>query len=537
MSGQLIPSPGRRGLPLFLSRRRGVGFLSLVLLACLAVSWFPWTSADASRPSAATPFTLNPTSGPPGTSISASLIFAGGRYVGLTSTITFDSTPVGSAVLAQCPSATDDVGFGAVCTGQTVTITAPQNATPGAHTVTAMVPANPAGGQAVNFTATFTVTAPQTPPSLILNPTSGAAGSLDSVSLIGLLNSASPQTAVLTFDGASLGQQAIAACQGNLQGAGGSGFGALCTGSAVNVQIPAKALPGPHTVTATISSPPGVAALPNTVVSATFTVVQAVPPSLVLNPTSGPGGSTTSVSVINLPANTVQLNAVVTFDTTQIDQQPISTCSAAGSGAGFGALCTGNTVNDVVPAAAQPGPHTVTATITYPSNAQLAPITLSAVYTVTAGAATATTTATSTPIPGATATATVTSTPIPGVTAIPPTNTPIPVAPTATNTATATPAPQPFLILVAPNFAFNTVSVSVRGAPNAKVKLQLTITTAKGSSPVYTLNQAGMTNKAGVYSVLLKIKYMKPTPGKATIHGSLSWGGKTKTTTHSITYP
>ena len=101
MSGQRTPNPGKHSLPLFLSRRRGVGFLSLVVLVCLAVSWFPWTSADASRPAAAVALTLNPTSGPPGTSVSASLIFAGGRYVGLTSSITFDSTPVGSVRLAR----------------------------------------------------------------------------------------------------------------------------------------------------------------------------------------------------------------------------------------------------------------------------------------------------------------------------------------------------------------------------------------------------------------------------------------------------
>ena len=89
-------------------------------------------------------------------------------------------------------------------------------------------------------------------------------------------------------------------------------------------------------------------------------------------------------------------------------------------------------------------------------------------------------------------------------------------------------------MLVAPNFAFHTVSVSVRGAPNAKVMLQLTIT---GSKAPYTLTQRGITNKSGVYSALLNVTYAKLTPGKATIHGSITWGGKTLSSVHSVTYP
>jgi hypothetical protein len=526
MSGQQTTKPGRTGLPPFLSRRRGVGFLSLVVLVCLGISWFPWTSANASRPAAAVELTLNPTSGPAGTSISASLVFAGFRagYAGLTASITFDSTSVGSVTVAQCPSATLDVGFGTLCTGQAVTIQAPQNATPGPHTVTAMIPASRTTNEpAVSFTATFTVTASQVPPSLILSPTSGAAGSLDSVSLIGLLDVAFSQTAALTFDGASIGSQAIVACSNNLQGAGGSGFGAACTGNAFNAQIPVNAQPGSHTVTATISSPPGIAAIPNITVSATFTVVQTTPPSLILNPTSGLAGSTTSVSLINLPADTMQLNAVITFDSTPIDQQVIVSCTAAG-GAGFGIACNGNAVNELIPVDAQAGPHTVTATITYPTNTQLPPITVTASYSVAAPDATAT------------ATATVTATALPGATVIPATNTPVSIAKaTATATATATPAPRPILMLVRSDFDSGAVLVSLRGPANAKVRLDLQI--KQGGAAKFSLTRQGVTNKAGLYGTSLHVTLASRKPGTASITVAITQGGKVTKAVRRLRYP
>jgi len=466
----------------------------------------------------------NPTSGLAGSTVSISGI----GYPRVTDTapasITFDGTSLGTLSIGVCQGA-GGFGFGTGCTGTAVTITVPQAAAPGPHTIT--VTGVDANGGTYPASATFTVSAPPPPASLILNPTSGAAGSTTSISLIGVPIATFSQTAALTFDGASIGQQQIVACSSSLQGAGGSGFGAACTGNAFFDQIPSDAQPGPHTVTATISNPSG--GVP-TAVSATFTVVVTTTPAMTLDPTSGLAGSTTSVTVIDLPGTTAGQTATVSFGNGVLGMVPVQQCTASGGAGtyGFGAGCAGNVVSEPIPQTAPPGAATITAMVNAPNDPS-GSITVSATFTVLPATATGT----------ATASATATSTPIP-VTGTP-TNTP-PVATatsTPTSTPTATPVPHPFVVLVKPAFSADRLLIAMRGGAGARVEVQLRVfVLTQGTLVVKYLQKAGgVTNKQGLYGTTLQIHYPSHAPGRAQVMVMIRQAGKTTTARRWFSYP
>jgi hypothetical protein len=462
---------------------------------------------------------VSPTSGLAGSTVSIS----GTGYQRISDTapapITFDGASLGTLSIGTCQGA-GGFGFGTDCNGTAVTITIPQSAAPGPHTITVTgVGAN--GAPTYPASATFTVTVPAPPASLILNPTSGGASSTTSISLIGVPLATFSQTAALTFDGTSIGQQSIVACSSNLQGAGGSGFGAACTGNAFLDQIPSGAQPGPHTITATISNPAGAAP---TTVSATFTVLQTAIPAMTLDPTTGLAGSTISVTVINLPGTTAGQTATITFGDAVVGKVPVQQCtvgSAAGT-YGFGAGCAGNVVAEQVPQTASPGVVTVTAVSPAP-NDPAGSVTVSASFTVLPPNATGT------------ATATATNTPIP----VTGTATPTPPTATATSTATATPVPHPFVVLVKPAFSADRVLIAMRGGAGAKVALQLRIFTLnQGATAIkYLLKAGGFTNKSGFYSTTLQIQYPSHAPGRAQLTIAIIQAGKTTTARHWFSYP
>ena len=521
MSEQHKPD-GDRPNPSRLLRRRWWGFLSLLLVACLAVPWISWP-ARASRQGAAVgpSMSANPTSGLAGSTVSISGI----NYPRVSdlapAPITFDGTSLGTLTIGVCQGA-GGFGFGTGCTGTAVNITVPQAAAPGPHTITVTgVDAN--GAPAYPASATFTVSAPPPPASLILNPTSGAAGSTTSISLIGVPVATFSQTAALTFDGAPIGQQPIVTCSGNLQGAGGSGFGAACTGNAFFDQIPSGAQPGPHTVTATISNPAGAAP---TTVSATFTVVLTVPPVMTLDPASGLAGSTTSVTVINLPGTTAGQTATITFGNGALGAVPVQQCTAGGAAGtyGLGAGCTGNVVSEPIPQTAPPGVVTITAMVNAP-NDPAGSVTVSASFTVLPPTATGTATAASTAIP---VTGTPTNTP-PAATA----------TSTATSTPTATPVPHAFVILVKPAFSADRLLITMRGGAGARVEVQLRVfALTQGALAVKYLQKAGgVTNKQGLDSTTLQIHYPSHAPGRAQVVVMILQAGKTTTARQWFNYP
>ena len=521
MSEQDKPGGGRPNPPRFL-RRRWWGLLSLLLVACVAVPWISWPARASHQGATIGPsMSANPTSGLAGSTVSIS----GTGYFRISdqgpAPITFDGASLGTVSIRVCQNA-GGFGFGTDCDGTAVTITVPQTAAPGPHTITVtgvdanLHPAYPAS-------ATFTVSAPAPPASLILSPTSGAAGSTTSISLIGVPIATFSQTAALTFDGAPIGQQQIVACSSNLQGAGGSGFGAACTGNAFFDQIPSGAQPGPHTVTATISSPAGAAP---TTVSATFTVVVTTTPAMTLDPTSGLAGSTISVTVIDLPNTTAGQTATISFGNGVLGAVPVQQCTAGGAAGtyGLGLGCAGNVVSEPVPQTAPPGTATITAVVSAP-NDPAGSITVSASFTVLPPNATGTATATSTSVP---VTGTPTNTP-PAVTA----------TSTATSTPTATPVPHPFVVLVKPAFSADRLLIAARGGAGAKVKLEIRVFAFdQGALSVKYLQKAsGVTNKQGLYSTTLQIHYPSHAPGRAQVSVMILQAGKTTTARQWFSYP
>lgn len=266
-------------------------------------------------------------------------------------------------------------------------------------------------------------------------------------------------------------------------------------------------------------------------------------PVVTLNPTSGLPGSTVSISAVYFPTFTGSRPSTTTFDIggqqVVVGQQTILVCTvipgAQAQFYGFGLACTGTDVTFQVPAAAAPGPHTVTVTVTG-DNIPNGQFVRTAPFAVLA-AATQTQTATPTATPSATATATVTGTATaiststqavatgtstavpttppsatpPGLSTYiaftatpttPPSATPTPVAtasattvaqpatatsiatatrippsrgirvPTSTPSATATPAPKgDTLILAKPAFAAGTLLVSVRAESGSSIHM------------------------------------------------------------------
>jgi hypothetical protein len=254
-------------------------------------------------------------------------------------------------------------------------------------------------------------------------------------------------------------------------------------------------------------------------------------PTLTLTPTQGLAGSQFSISVVDLPRLAYKHTATILFDlngqSTQLDQQTVTTCSAISVAVtfGFGAACTGTAVLEQVPGTAMPGQHTVTVNVQN-VDVQGGVITVQGTFTVLAPS-TATPTPTLTPSPTITATASATGTPTPTQTGtaqptatptatVPAANTGTPTLlptapplPTSTSISSATPTATPnrtALVLVKPLFASGAVALAVRGNPPATVLIKMAI--SHGSSTgVYNLTRSGVLNQAGGYGVVLHPTY------------------------------
>lgn len=163
-------------------------------------------------------------------------------------TISFDGAGIGTTKITNCVQLVGllGFGFGTNCTGTAVTISVPQGASPGAHTIT--VTGSDGNGGQYPASATFTVLAP---PAMDLNPSSGLAGTLTSLSVTYFPGTAAQQTASIAFDGSLVGQTQVGQCTAAGQPTGSFGLGADCTGSTYLLQIPQSALPGSHSVTVT----------------------------------------------------------------------------------------------------------------------------------------------------------------------------------------------------------------------------------------------------------------------------------------------
>jgi len=139
-------------------------------------------------------------------------------------------------------------------------------------------------------------------------------------------------------------------------------------------------------------------------------------PVVTVTPTSGLPGSTVSISAVYFPTFTGSRPSTITFDNggqqVAVGQQTIIVCTvipgAQAQFYGFGLACTGTDVTFQVPAAAAPGPHTVTVTVTG-DNIPNGQFVRTAPFTVLA-AATQTQTTTPSVTPSATGTATPTGT-------------------------------------------------------------------------------------------------------------------------------
>lgn len=109
--------------------------LGLVLAACAQAPRIAPQLAAPARAARLAILLLDPTSGPPGSTVSASARILGQDALGLQSTISFDDgTVLATTTWVQCTGSSYE-GFGEVCTGQPLTFMIPQNATIGEHAV------------------------------------------------------------------------------------------------------------------------------------------------------------------------------------------------------------------------------------------------------------------------------------------------------------------------------------------------------------------------------------------------------------------
>src|SRR5256712_1053471 len=273
-----------------------------------------------------TALSLNPTSGTTGTTVTVTgKNFAANSGI----KISYDGSaiPTNPSVIT-----TDSTG------GFTGSITVPSSSAAGTHTVQATDASNqPASAQ-------FTVTTSPVP-AITLNPTSGPAGT--AVNISGS-NFAANSGITISYD-----NNAITTTPATITTDSTGGF----TGS---ITVPSSSAAGTHTVKATDASANSA--------SASFTVTTPPPPPVAkisLNPSSGPAGTTVTVTGTNFSPNSAI--TTVTYDGTSVTTNPpiIQTDSSGGFSATFAA-----------PSPSNPGSHTVNATDASSNSA-------SALFTVT----------------------------------------------------------------------------------------------------------------------------------------------------------
>jgi hypothetical protein len=260
--------------------------------------------------------TLNPASGPPGTSV----------------TVTGSHYPANSAVTISFNGTNMTTSPATVTTTSTGTFSAsftvPSSSAAGAATVAAKT------GSA-SSTATFTVT----PPALIvLNPTSGPTGT--SVTITG--SNYPPSAAVaITFNGTS-----VTTTPASITTTSTGTFSATFT-------VPSSSGLGRATVRAASGSSAG---------TAIFTVTDQ--PSIILSPSSGPGGTQVTVTGSNYPASAA---IAITFGGSGVTTSPatITTTSAGAFTAAFNVTSSTTSGAKTVTAATTSGPAaTASATFT-----------------------------------------------------------------------------------------------------------------------------------------------------------------------------
>src|SRR3989475_788425 len=268
---------------------------------------------------------LNPSSGPVGTTVTVS-------GSGFASNSGISITYGGTAIITNPTTITTD------STGSFAgSITVPPSSL-GTHTVKAT------DASSNSASAQFTVT-----PAISLSPTSGSAGT--SVTVTG--NSFSPSSHVtISFDGTR-----VSTTPGKIKTDGSGKFSASFT-------VPTSSAAGPHTVKATD-------ALSNSA-SAQFTVTTGtITPSISLNPTSGPTGTTVNISGSNFAANS---GITISYDNAGIATTP-TTITTTSTGSFTGSI--------TIPSSSAAGTHTVKATDASAKSA-------SASFTVTTGTITPT---------------------------------------------------------------------------------------------------------------------------------------------------
>src|SRR5256712_7531928 len=272
-------------------------------------------ATDASANSASASFTvttgtitptisLNPSSGPVGTTVTVS-------GSGFASNSGISITYGGTAITTNPTTITTD-STGSFAGSITVT---PSSL--GTHTVKAT------DASSNSASAQFTVT-----PAISLSPSSGSAGT--SVTVTG--NSFSPSSHVtISFDGTR-----VSTTPGKIKTDGSGKFSASFT-------VPTSSAAGPHTVKAAD-------ALSNSA-SASFTVTTGtITPSISLNPTSGPTGTTVNISGSNFAANS---GITISYDNAGIATTP-TTITTTSTGSFTGSI--------TIPSSSIAGSHTVKAT-------------------------------------------------------------------------------------------------------------------------------------------------------------------------------
>src|SRR2546428_436710 len=274
-----------------------------------------------------TAISLNPTSGPAGTTVTVS---GSGFAANSGITISYD----GAAMTTNPGTITTD-STGAF----SGSITVPLSSAAGPH----MVKATDASNHPAS--ASFTVTTGTPAAAISLNPTSGPTGT--TVNISGS-NFAANSGITISYDNAG-----IATTPTTITTTSTGSF----TGS---ITIPSSSIAGSHTVKATDASANSA--------SAQFTVTTTPVPAISLNPTSGPTGTTVNISGSNFAANS---GITISYDNAGIATTP-TTITTTSTGSFTGSI--------TIPSSSAAGTHTVKATDTSSSSA-------SASFTVTTGIA------------------------------------------------------------------------------------------------------------------------------------------------------
>lgn len=243
-------------------------------------------------------------------------------------------------------------------------------------------------------------------------------------------------------------------------------------------------------------------------------------PTITINPTQGPVGTTIQLSALDFPNGDRDQTATYLFDGVQMGKTGFVPCvgGAAPNGFGFGTGCSSNAmpVSLTVPLAATGGPHAIA--VSDPAGNVA-----STVFTIPQQA-------TATPTPP---TATTTGTPVATAT-LPPhsTATPThgPASPTATPPVTPTPKPAfPLVVLTSPLHLFSggTLALSLHATAGSHIGITLEFiavaTSGHGHGAIhagavlYTHQAHGTANGAGLFWLTLHIAYTPHVRARVTL--------------------